>query len=149
MAGVYSSLSQSEKAVVVAVCKKLVELLKQARREGMLALEESTEGLLEAENWPVEVPQKIRRYLFILLRIMIEGVDIGELSMIAQSYKESSCTSSFETLCFTLVQIGVEEILENRNYGFMQEVFLSHIGLDCEDEFRRLSGFKEIWALND
>ena len=145
MAGVYSSLSQSEKAAVVAVCKKLVELLKQARHEGLLALEESTEGLLEAENWPVEVPLKIRRYLFILLRIMIEGIDLDELSMIAESYKKSSCANSFETLCFTLVQIGVEEILKKRSYGFLQEVFLSYIGLDCEDEFRKLAGFKPFW----
>ena len=137
----YTHLTSEQKAEVADICKRLVEISETARREGLLALDEMAEEILES------VPTKNGRLLNALLRLVIDGTDESVVSGIADNFIDSSADNDFDILSFIVIKRGVLSLQRGDNPFIMQRIFLSIAGFDAEEEFCKATGFKS-WKEN-
>lgn len=136
----YTILTESEKDTLALICRRLVELDVKTRRSGLLALESDLDNVVAELGW------KNRKLVRKLLEFVIDGLDGNFIRSIADNYIASSCESSFEVLCFTLIKNGVCAIQEGDHPVVLIELLISYIGLGGEEDFRQRTGFsKEKW----
>ena len=123
----YSSLSEEEQKEIFELIRKCVELSEQARREGILALEDGLNDL------PKQVKGKCGLYIQLLLRLVVDGTDGEAIRFIGDNYIVSSCETDFERLSFCVIEEGVLSIQCGDNPRILAHKLLSFTGhLDAE-----------------
>ncbi len=130
----FSTFTEEQKNEIVMLCKNLFDYSNKARREGILALEESLDEMMENAN-------KNKRLMFALMRLMVDGIPSESIAQIADNYMESSASDDFDCFAFSIIKKGVLALQAGENPRTMQLYFLSCVGFDSEDWFCEKTGF--------
>lgn len=64
-----------------------------------------------------------------LLRMMVDGVDGKNLSLVADNYIAASCDNDFETLAFNVIKTGVINIQEGNSPDIQKTILISMLRL--------------------
>ena len=130
----FSTFTEEQKKEIVEICRTLVALSNKARREGILALEDSLDDQLTGAN-------KNERLMFALFRLMVDGIEGKNIAEVADNYIASSASDDFDNFAFTLIKKGVLSIQYGENPRVLQLLCLSYVGFDDEDWFCEQTGF--------
>ena len=130
----FSTFTVEQKKEAAQICKIIVELSTKARREGIRALESDMDGLFADGN-------KDKRFMFALLRLLVDGQNLELIEEIADNFADSSASDDFERFVFAVVKRGVHAISLGENPHVLARVFLSYVGFDDEDWFCCETGF--------
>lgn len=120
----FDTLSAKQKKERSDLCVSFVLSSEKARREGILALED--------EVYDFEQEKSLDKYMLFhntLLRMMVDGVDGKNLSLVADNYIAASCDNDFETLDFNIIKTGVINIQEENSPDIQKEILISMLGL--------------------
>lgn len=120
----FDTLSAKQKKERLDLCDSFVLSSEKARREGILALED--------EVYDFEQEKSLDKYMLFhntLLRMMVDGVDGKNLSLVADNYIATSCDNDFETLAFNVIKTGVINIQEGNSPDIQKTILISMLGL--------------------
>ena len=120
----FDTLSEEQKKKLLDLCISLVLSSEKARREGILALEDEVYDFEQEKSL-----DKYKLFQNILMRMLVDGIDGKNLSLVADNYIASSCDNDFETLAFNIIKTGVINIQEGTNPDIQKEILISMLGL--------------------
>ena len=120
----FDKLSEKQKKEILDLCVSLVLSSDKARREGILALDEDVYNLEQASSL-----DKYKLFQNTLMRMMVDGVDGKNLSLVADNYIATSCDNDFETLAFNVIKTGVINIQVGNSPDIQKTILISMLGL--------------------
>ena len=120
----FDKLSEKQKKEILDLCVSLVLSSDKARREGILALDEDVYNLEQASSL-----DKYKLFQNTLMRMMVDGVDGKNLSLVADNYIATSCDNDFETLAFNVIKTGVINIQVGYSPDIQKTILISMLGL--------------------
>ena len=120
----FDKLSEKQKKEILDLCVSLVLSSDKARREGILALDEDVYNLEQASSL-----DKYKLFQNTLMRMMVDGVDGKNLSLVADNYIATSCDNDFETLAFNVIKTGVINIQVGNSPDIQKTILISMMGL--------------------